>query len=358
MKKILNYLLILFCILSLTSCSNKGEEGNTKINDFGIETAGNIVESYMTFIMKGDYEKGKKLYTKDLLQKSSNMPISDLKIKGYKVTEINEVGKSGIFKVRVTRTSMVSSLSCLDEYSIKIVKEGSKYKVSEIISAPQKEAFVESIGIRFRDKTNVKTNLIIDESGLPKYAYAKEDKAHLYKIPVPIKKFSPINFSYEGDKLAVSTYDKNSFIGIVYIDESLAVQGGSGSPMDQSPNNGGSEEIAKEKPIGKELIPIDILVNCKVEFMTFSLDEKYMLVQYNKEKMGKYIRVYQVDNGDMIPVNFQKKYPIEKFQIIFSSFGEDNMTYEVIPKSKGDASQKKIIGKWKLDLNNFKVNKL
>ena len=45
---------------------------------------------------------------------------------------------------------------------------------------------------------------------------------------VPIKEFSSINFSYEGEKLAVSTYNKNSFIGIVNIDESLAVQGDAG----------------------------------------------------------------------------------------------------------------------------------
>ena len=43
-----------------------------------------------------------------------------------------------------------------------------------------------------------------------------------------MKKFSSINFSYEGEKLAISTYNKNSFIGIVNIDESLAVQGDAG----------------------------------------------------------------------------------------------------------------------------------
>ena len=126
---------------------------------------------------------------------------------------------------------------------------------------------------------------------------------------------------------------------------------------DQS-EGGGSDVMAKEKPIGKELIPIDLLLNCKVEFMTFSLDEKFLLVQYNKENTGKYIRVYKVDNGDMIPVDFEKDYPIDKVQIIFSSFGEDNMTYEVIPKSNGNSSETDIIGKWKLDLKRFYVNKL
>ena len=336
----------------------KEEEENAKVNAFEIETATNVVESYMQFIMKGDYENGKKLYTKELTKKASNMPISDIKIKGYKVTETNEVGRSGIFKVRVTRTSMDKSLSCLDEYSIKIVKDGSEYKIDEVASAPEKEAFVESTGIRFRDKKNVKTNLIIDKTGLPKYAYSGDDAARLYKMVVPTKQFSSTNFSYEGDKLAISTYDKNSFIGIVYIDESLAVAADPASTTGQSSQTEGSGVMAKEKPIGKELIPLDLLLDCKVEFMTFSLDEKFLLVQYNKEKLGKYIRVYEVDNGDMIPVDFEKDYPSEKVDILFSSFGEDNMTYEVISKSNVSGAETDIVGKWKLDLKDFTVDKL
>jgi len=357
LKKILSCLLILLYSFSLIGCANKEKDEKSEINGFEITTAGNIVENYMSLIMKGDYESGKKLYSEDLLKKTSNMPISDIKIKGYKVTESNEIGRSGLFKVRVTRTSMGSSLSCLDEYSIKIVKDGAEYKISEVTSEAQKEAFVESIGIRFRDKKNVKTNLIIDKSGLPKYAYSKDDGALLYKIVVPVKEFSSINFNYEGDKLAVSTYSINSFIGIINIDESLAVLGDSTSSPGQS-SSGGSGEMAKEKPIGKELIAIDLLLDSKVEFMAFSLDEKFLLVQYNKENMGRCIRVYKVDGGDMIPVDFQKDYPLEKVEIVFSSFGQDTMTFQVIPKSNVNSSEADIVGKWKLDLKDFTIDKL
>lgn len=358
MKKILSCLLVLFCVLSFTGCSKKEDEEKPKVNAFEIKTAGNVVESYMSFIMKEDYENGKKLYTKDLLRKASSMPISDMKIKGYNVTESNEVGRSGMFKVRVTRTDMNRSMSSLDEYSFKVVKDGVDYKISEVASIPQKEAFAEGTGIRFRDKKNVKTNLITDKAGLPKYAYSRNDGAQLYKMIVPTKEFSSINFSYEGDKIAVSTYDKNSFISVVNIDESLAVQGDGGKSGDQSSQGGGSDVTAKEKPIGKELIAVDLLIDCKVEFMTFSLDEKFLVVQYVKENMGKYIRVYKVESGEMIPVNFEEDYPIEKVQIIFSSFGKGSMTYEVIPKPNINSSEADVIGKWKLDLKKFTVNKL
>jgi hypothetical protein len=364
LKKVLSCLLILFYVLSFTGCAKKEEEEKSKVNAFEIKTAGNVVESYLNFIMKEDYENGKKLYTKELLRKASQMPISEMKIKGYKVSESNEVGRSGVFKVRITTTSMVKSLSSLDEYSIKVVKDGAEYKISEVNNTPQKESFAEGTSIRFRDKKNVKTNLILDEAGLPRHVYSRDDAAQLYKIEVPMKEFSSINFNYEGDKLAISTYNKNSFIAVVNIDESLAVQGqaggaGGGGGAEQSSQSGsGSGVIAKEKPIGKELVPVDLLLNCKVEFMTFSLDEKLLVVQYNKENMGKYIRVYKVENGDMIPINFEKDYPIEKVQVIFSSFGKDSMTYEVVPKSNVNSSETDIIGKWKLDLKNFTVDKL
>ncbi|MBZ9625792.1 hypothetical protein G9F71_023595 [Clostridium sp. FP2] len=358
MKKILSCLLIIFYVLSFTGCAKKESEEKVKVNAFEIKSATNVVDNYMSFLMKEDYENGKKLYTKELSKKNDQVKLNDVKIKGYKVSESNEVGRSGIFKVRVTRTSIVSPLCSLDEYSIKVVKDGAEYKISEINNMPQKEAFVEGVGIRYRDKKNVKTNLIIDVAGFPKYVYSRDDVAKLYKIMVPLKEFSPMNFSYEGEKLAVSTYNKNSFIGIVSIDESLAVQGDAGKSGGQSSQGGGSDIIVKEKPIGKELITLDLLFNCKVEFMTFSLDEKFLLVQYTKENMGKYIRVYTVENGDMIPVNFEKDYPIEKVQIVFSSFGEDSMTYEVIPKSNINSSETDIIGKWKLNLKDFTVDKL
>lgn len=359
MKKIISYLLIVFFVLSCAGCTTKAEEEKPKVNAFEIKTAANVVDNYMSFIMKEDYENGEKLYTKELAKKVTKMPLSDIKIKGYNVTESNEVGRSGVFKVRVTKTSMVNSLSCLEEYSIKIVKDGVDYKISEVTSVPQKEAFVEGMGIRFRDQKNVKTNLIIDQAGFPKYAYSRDDGSRLYKILVPLKEFGSINFSYQGDKLAVSTYNKNSFIGIINIDESLATQANAAqSPGGDSSQGGGSGVVAKEKPIGKDLIPIDLLLNCKVEFMTFSLDEKFIMVQYNKENVGKYIRVYKIDNGDMIPVNFEKDYPVDKVQIIFTSFGEDNMTYEVIPKANVSSSETDIIGKWKLDLIKFTVDKL
>ena len=100
MKKLLSCLLLAFCILSFAGCTKIEEEDKSIANTFEIKTATNVVDSYMNFIMKEDFENGKKLYTKDLYRKVANLPISNIKIKGYKVTESNEVGRSGVFKVK------------------------------------------------------------------------------------------------------------------------------------------------------------------------------------------------------------------------------------------------------------------
>ena len=80
MKKILSCLLIVIYVLCFTGCTKKEEEEKPKVNAFEIKTAANVVENYMSFIMNEDYENGKKLYSKELLQtvdkhKMLNIPI-------------------------------------------------------------------------------------------------------------------------------------------------------------------------------------------------------------------------------------------------------------------------------------------
>jgi len=176
---------------------------------------------------------------------------------------------------------------------------------------------------------------------------------------VPKENFGSINFSYSGERLGFSTFNKDAYIGVVLIDESLAVQGGSeGKSGGSQGDTGGSNTKAKEKPIGKEVISLDLIKDSKAEFITFSLDEKFVLVQYMKLNSGRCIRVYKTNSGEIIPVKFEDNYDLDKVEIIFSSFDKDVLNYEVIAKNNIDKSQTDIVGRWKLDLKDFKVKKL
>lgn len=359
MRKGIYYLLIILLITILPGCMTTETEKASESISFDIGAAKNVVNTYMNNLMKENYESNKKLYVKELAESKSNMSNNDLKIEGYNISEINEIGRSGIFKVKVTRTDMKKPSASLDEYAIKVIKDGADYKISEINDTVEKECFLEGEGLRNRSKNDVKTNLIIDYSGIPQYVFSKDDKAQIYKNTVPKENFGSINFSFSGDRLAFSTFGKDAYIGVVLIDESLAVQGESGgNPGSSEGSTGGSNVKAKEKPIGKEVISLDLIKDSKAQFITFSLDEKFILVQYIKPNSGRCIRIYKTNSGELIPLKFENNYDLSKVDIIFSSFDKDVLNYEVVEKGTIDKSETDIVGRWKLDLKDFKVKKL
>lgn len=365
--------LILIYAILVGCASNKKEESKDSGENFDMKAATNVTETYMKYLTKEDIENSKKFYSKDLLKNAAPEENKNLKIFGYSITDTSEVGKSGVFKMRVARADTTKPFASLDEYSVKITKEGSDYKISETSNTVQKEAFVEDNKIRLRNKNNVNTNLMVDIGSIPNYAFSKDDKTNVDKIQVPKTKFSMINFSYGGENLAIATQDKDSYIAIVKIDESLAVQsdkgdedkggkgggggaGGAGGAEGGGKAGGGGQ--GKEKPIGKEITSLDLLRDSKIEFMNFSPEEKNITVQYTKTGGGHCLRVYKMDGGDLIPFKFEEKYPLDKVDVLFSSYDKETLNFDVVPKKSGDKSVADITGKWQLSLKDFKEKKM
>jgi hypothetical protein len=178
-----------------------------------------------------------------------------------------------------------------------------------------------------------------------------------------------MNFGYEGERIAISSYDKDSYIGIIKIDESMATQGGAGGGQGgQGGGEGGqggeggkqgSQSMAREKPIGKEMTSLDILKDAKVEFMTFSNGEKFLVAQYIKPSLGRCIRIYNTDSGELSKEKLEEKYPYGKVEIIFSSFDKDVVNFEVIQKDMNDKAAAELAGKYQMELKeDFKIKRL
>lgn len=356
------FVIMIFPLIFTGCTSNKKAESN-KSNAFDIKAATNVTESYMNAVATGNVNNIKQFYGSKLSKSLTSPENGNLRISGYNIAESNEVGSAGLFKIRVSRFDLNKVFASLDEYDVRVSKEGNDYKVIETKDSVQKEAFEQSNSIRLRSKNNANTNLVIDYEGLPSYAFSKDDKANVNKILVP-KKFSSINFSYGGDSLAISTYDKNSFLGVVKIDESLAVQSSDGGGANnEKEGQGGDKESQgqtkiKEKPIGKEVVVLDMLKDSKVDLMSFSPTEKFITAEYSTSSGSKSLRVYKTDGGDMIPFKFEDKFPIDKVNVLFSSYDKDNLNFDVVPKLSNDKSVSKYIGKWQLSLKNFKENKM
>lgn len=368
MKKI--YLIkILFIMVFfsgiLFGCASDKEfnAGNTSEN-FDMKSAANAVDTYMKYLMKNDIQNIKKLYSKELLKNPISGENQNLTIIGYKLNDNNEIGKSGVFKVKTVRSDLSKPFTTLDEYSIKVVKENGEYKISSISSILDKEAFVERNRIKMRSKDNIDVNVIVDINNMPQYVFSKDDQSNINKVSVPRNNFGILGFSYEGDNIAVVTYDKNSYIGVVKIDESMETQSGSSaSGNSQESDTGESSQKSQideynQKIIGKSIVNIDILKDSKVEFLTFSPGEKFVLVQYTNNNIGHCIRMYKMDSGDMIDFKFENKFPIDKVDIIFSSFDTNVLNFDVIAKGNNKEDLSNIVGKWRLNLKDSKAIKM
>jgi hypothetical protein len=369
-KKLLSYILIPCIVMSFSACKKQTKQTEKQeASEFEIKVAQNVADVYMKALMKEDIEAAKKLYSKELAKNTKESGKSDLKVKGYSIEETSEIGKSGFFKVKVARMSLDKPIATLDETSIKVIKEGTDYKIDEVKNETEKEAFLENESLRVRSKNNIKTSLLIDTSSFPQFAFPKDDKGNLTKELVPRNKFSVMNFGYEGERIAISSYDKDSYIGIIKIDESMATQGGGGGGGEEQGGQGGAGgggggqkgqtgQMAREKPIGKEMTSLDILKDAKIEFMTFSSGEKFLVAQYNKTNLGRCIRVYNTDSGELIKEKFEEKYPYGKVEIVFSSFDKDVMNYEVIAKDQKDKEATDQAGKYQISFKDFKIKKL
>jgi hypothetical protein len=366
-KKILkSFIIFSVAALMFSGCKANTEEKSPE-SSFDVKVATNLIENYMTYLMKGDKETARGLYTDELQKSSASLGNEELSVSSYKVDEVNEVGKSAVFRIKVTRNSSKVPFSELDDYTVKVITQGEGYKISEVTSSSEREVFGEGGTLRVRSKTNIKTNLLVDSGGIPGYAFSKNDKASISKLQVPKEGFGLLCLSYGGDSVAISTTGTDSFAGIIKIDESMSVQGGqdkggggggAGGGGQGAGGAGGSNQPSREMPIGKELTTLDLLNGSKIDLMTFSPNEKFIVIQYTKTGFGKNLRLYRVDSGDLAPFVFEDNFPIDKVNIVFSSFNKETLNFEITSKKAGDTSVADYVGKWQVDMKEFKAKKM
>lgn len=362
MKKTLYFVLVMLMSIMFISCkaNDKIKELNENQEDkFNSKIATQTVKNYLEAISKGDINTVKRLSVESMWDKSLEFISSDINICGYNIEDSNELKDSLLVKAKVSRVSNKDSRANLDSYSIKVIKEDAEeYKISDINVTTEKEAFYEDEEIRIRNKDNVKTNLLIDKSGIPQYGFSKNDKGSMMKISIPKTNFGVIAFSFSGDRIAVSTYDKDSFVAIIKLDESLMVQGGSSSEETGGANGGskGSSKVkVRETPVGKEITSLDILKDTMIKNLCFSLDEKYFMTQYEVKDKGMGVRVYDVDKGNLLNIDLEKEFPIEEFNVTFYSFDKDGMIFDVSAKEGKDREKQ---GRWKIELKDMKLTKM
>lgn len=358
MKKYISYIMILVMVAILIGCGEKTAENVKEKDAFDLKAANTLVEQYLDDISSESYERANKVLLENVKGNVKDIQPNNLKIKGYRIEELNESVGEGNFRVKVVKSNIVKPEAQVLEYRIKVVKDGIDYKISEVNASNLKEVYKELDEIRLRKEDEVETYLLTNFKGLPKYAYAKGDNGKMNSEEVPHNEYGMTTLNYSGDLAAISTLGNGTYIGILSFDESTATQGSSpGGKQGEEGQEGqsGQLKLIKEKPIGQKFVSLDVIKGGKIENMVFSQDEKFIVIQYTKGEM-KSIRVYEVRNGELIKTNFDEEYPLNKVNVIYTKFKKDKMLYKVMPKNDQEKNNE-YVGDWELDLKTFKILK-
>lgn len=345
--------------VTLSSCFSKGKEpAEADIDVFKSKEVIGFVDSYMECLFKGEYSKAEAMH---LDGNDSFQNVEDnLKIMGWNTEEVSNAVDGAMVKVMVCKSSKENVVSILERYDINVEKDNEEYKIKSVKISKEEESFKEGENLRIRQKNNVKTNLLIDKSGLPQYVYPKDDKEKIKETQIsPQSEFALSAFNYSGEKIAVSSEDKDAFISIIKIEEDLKVQG-KADDMDKKEKGDSSNDDknnVREIPIGKEIIPLDIIKDSKIELLIFSKDEKFLAVQYKDYEGTTRIRCYNSDSGDIVAEELVDKFPPDIYDLIFEGFDESNLYLSARAKEYNDVENKVAPVSVKINLKDFKIEK-
>ena len=363
-KKVLSLTsLLLFFLMIISGCS-KVEYKAEDIDIFDLKVAFELAEEYLDLIKNNDIEEANKLCTQNLINNNKTISTGTSRIIAYAPDNYIESSKSAFMTFNVIRNSASEPKCDLDNYAIKIIKDGDDYKIDEIKAINLKQVFVKNKALRIIGEEGGKSDLVVSLINMPKDSYLKENELMLYKEKVPAEKFGPVSLGYHGNKLAISTISENRvFISIAYIQESKEAQGAisqgdeAGGGNQQSSNEESNLEGLLDKPIAKKVIPVDVFNEVTIDNLIFTHEERYLIAEYSNSNLVKRIKVYNSASGDLISLNFDEMFPDDKYNIELLDFKKDEFNINVSSKSNND-SDSDIIGKYKVDIEGKEIKKI
>lgn len=341
-----------------SNTSSSGSSSDSLVNE---KQAIRVAENYMKYLSRNDYENARKLCSSKIANKTQDLQDTDLSVVDFSVSEINQSGKSAIIKMKVNRLKQGVPRADIDTFSIKVSKQqGDVYEIDEVKAETLVEAFVEGESIKLKAKDEPKAKLVIAMKDLPRDMYPKTNEANILKKEIPAKEFTAINFTISGQRMGISTKDGNkSFVGILEVEDAVPTassqSGGSGGGDGQDQKQ---QEDPDKKPLAKKIKPVDIYDNGIVQKIMFSQDENYMAVQYLENNVANRLKAYSVASGGMLEAEFDKIFPTDKYELIFSKFTKTEMFFEVKGVSGRTDVRQDVLGMYKLDFKELKIDKV
>ena len=356
-KVILSTILILIINL-FVGCSNINEKKEEKLDLFDVFKGKDLAINYLINIRNGDISSAVNNCESEILESNINLSEGVSNITGFQLNRAIANSQFAYYIFNVIRDSNIEPKSDLEEYIIKVNRNDDNYIISDIKSKSQRELYIKNNAIRIIGEKGGKSSLVISLNNIPKDTYLRENKIMLYKEKVPNNSFGKVVLGFTGKKIAISAIDdKNSYICIAYIDDTLMKSGTDIVDLNNNSSSALSEGLqeALEKPVTSKVVSVDLLNNCKIDDFIFSKEDDNLAVNYKNEKGLNRLNIYKAEDGEAINTKFKDIFNEYIYNIKADYFVDNKVIFDVF---KSDQSIDEMTGKYSLDLTNEEMIKL
>ena len=356
-KVILSTILILIINL-FVGCSNINEKKEEKLDLFDVFKGKDLAINYLINIRNGDISSAVNNCESEILESNINLSEGVSNITGFQLNRAIANSQFAYYIFNVIRDSNIELKSDLEEYIIKVNRNDDNYIISDIKSKSQRELYIKNNAIRIIGEKGGKSSLVISLNNIPKDTYLRENKIMLYKEKVPNNRFGRVVLGFTGKKIAISAIDdKNSYICIAYIDDTLMKSGSDIVDLNNNSSVALSEGLqeALEKPVTSKVVSVDLLNNCKIDDFIFSKEDDNLAVNYKNEKGLNRLNIYKAEDGEAINTKFKDIFNEYIYNIKAEYFVDNKVIFDVF---KSDQSIDEMTGKYSLDLTNEEMIKL
>lgn len=356
-KVILSTILILIINL-FVGCSNINEKKEEKLDLFDVFKGKDLAINYLINIRNGDISSAVNNCESEILESNINLSEGVSNITGFQLNRAIANSQFAYYIFNVIRDSNIEPKSDLEEYIIKVNRNDDNYIISDIKSKSQRELYIKNNAIRIIGEKGGKSSLVISLNNIPKDTYLRENKIMIYKEKVPNNSFGKVVLGFTGKKIAISAIDdKNSYICIAYIDDTLMKSGSDIVDLNNNSSLALSEGLqeALEKPVTSKVVSVDLLNNCKIDDFIFSKEDDNLAVNYKNEKGLNRLNIYKAEDGEAINTKFKDIFNEYIYNIKADYFVDNKVIFDVF---KSDQSIDEMTGKYSLDLTNEEMIKL
>lgn len=356
-KVILSTILILIINL-FVGCSNINEKKEEKLDLFDVFKGKDLAINYLINIRNGDISSAVNNCESEILESNINLSEGVSNITGFQLNRAIANSQFAYYIFNVIRDSNIEPKSDLEEYIIKVNRNDDNYIISDIKSKSQRELYIKNNAIRIIGEKGGKSSLVISLNNIPKDTYLRENKIMIYKEKVPNNSFGKVVLGFTGKKIAISAIDdKNSYICIAYIDDTLMKSGSDIVDLNNNSSSALSEGLqeALEKPVTSKVVSVDLLNNCKIDDFIFSKEDDNLAVNYKNEKGLNRLNIYKAEDGEAINTKFKDIFNEYIYNIKADYFVDNKVIFDVF---KSDQSIDEMTGKYSLDLTNEEMIKL